>query len=241
MRETILIIDDEPGLVKLLRLGLEKEGYSVISASSGEEGLRQAYQSRPNLIILDIMMPGMDGWLTCRRLRYMCDIPIIMLTAKTGESDLLKGLSIGADDYLKKPCSLEELKARIQAVLRRTESSDVWRDAYDDGTLHVDLKNSIVRRQGETIHLTPTETRLLMCLVSHQGQVVPHEELLVSAWGPEYSEEESYLSVYIRYLRQKIEEDPSNPRYIRTRWGMGYYFAGSGDFQGASDSPDACT
>ncbi len=230
MQKTILIIDDDPGLVKLLRLGLEKDGFQVITASSGEEGLRKAYHSRPNLVILDIMMPGMDGWLTCRRLRYISETPIIMLTAKTGETDLLKGLSIGADDYLKKPCSLEELKARIHAVLRRTRASEVWREAYDDGALHIDLKNSIVRRQGKTIHLTPTETRLLMCLVSYQGQVVPHEELLTSAWGPEYSEEESYLSVYIRYLRQKIEEDPSKPQYIRTRWGLGYYFAGQGDF-----------
>jgi two-component system KDP operon response regulator KdpE len=155
-----------------------------------------------------------------------------MLTAKTAQSDVLKGLSLGADDYLTKPCSFEELKARIRAALRRVDKAvpDSWRTVYDDGRLHIDLVNGTVTREGDSIHLTPTEARLLVYLVSQRGRIVPHKELLISVWGPEYAEEVSYLSVYVRYLRRKIEDDPSEPHYIRTRWGMGYYFAGDTGF-----------
>jgi DNA-binding response OmpR family regulator len=230
MNEKILVIDDDSGLLTLVRLGLEREGFTVFTAESGKEGLRRAYEKRPDVIILDITMPEMDGWATCQRLRSMCDTPIIMLSARTDQADLLRGLSLGADDYLTKPCNFEELKARIRTVLRRTrgDSDDAWRATYDDGNLCIDLKDGTVARQGEAIHLTPTESRLLMYLVSQKGRIVPHRELLVSVWGPEYEEEVGYLSVYIRYLRQKIEDDPSNPRYICTRWRMGYYFAGNG-------------
>jgi two-component system KDP operon response regulator KdpE len=210
-----------------MRLGLEREGFTVVTAENGREGLRRAYETRPDLIILDIMMPEMDGWMTCQRLRYVCDTPIIMLTARTDQSDILKGLSLGADDYLTKPCSFEELKARIRTALRRSggRRARTWRAIYDDGTLHVDLVSGKVSLRGEPIHLTPTEARLLVYLVSQKGRIVPHKELLISVWGPEYAEEISYLSVYIRYLRRKIEKDPSNPKYILTRWGMGYFFA----------------
>jgi len=230
MKEKILVIDDDSGLLTLLRLGLEREEFSVITANSGKEGLRQAYETHPDVIILDIMMPEMDGWLTCQRLRNICDTPIIMLTAKTDRVDVLKGLSLGADDYLTKPCSFDELKARIRTVLRRSQggSRNGWQDVYDDGSLHIDLREGTITRQGEAISLTPTESRLLLYLVSQNGRIVPHRELLTSVWGPEYAEEVGYLSVYVRYLRRKIEDDPSNPRYIRTRWGMGYYFAGDG-------------
>jgi len=228
MNEKVLVIDDDPGLLTLLRLGLEREGFEVITADSGKEGLRQAYEARPDVIVLDIMMPEMDGWLVCQRLRHMCDTPIIMLTAKTSQADVLKGFSLGADDYLTKPCSFDELKARILTVLRRARasSSDAWRDTYDDGNLRIDLRDGTVIRGGEQLYLTPTESRLLMCLVSQKGQIVPHRELLVNVWGPEYAEEVGYLSVYIRYLRRKIENNPAKPTYIRTRWGRGYYFAG---------------
>ncbi len=230
MNEKILVIDDDSGLLTLLRLGLERGGFTVTTANSGKEGLRRAYETRPDVIILDIMMPEMDGWLTCQRLRNMCDTPIIMLTAKTNQTDILKGLSLGADDYLTKPCSFDELKARIRTVLRRVQagSDNGWRDVYDDGNLYVDLRDGTVTRQGEAISLTPTESRLLLYLVSQKGRIVPHSELLTSVWGPEYAEEVGYLSVYIRYLRRKIEDNPSHPRYICTRWGMGYYFAGDG-------------
>ncbi len=235
MNEKVLVIDDDTGLLTLLQLGLERDGFKVVTADSGKEGLRRAYEVRPDVIVLDIMMPEMDGWLTCQRLRSMCDTPIIMLTAKTDQADILKGLSLGADDYLTKPCSFDELKARIRTVLRRAkkDSQDDWRAIYTDENLHIDLKDGKITRQGEEIHLTPIESRLLLYLVSQKGRIVPHKELLISVWGPEYVQETSYLSVYIRYLRRKIEKDPSDPQYIRTRWRMGYYFAGDGTFQSA--------
>lgn len=228
MNERVLIIDDDPGLLTLLRLGLEREGFTVITAEDGRQGLRQAYENNPDVIILDIGMPEMDGWLACQRLRHICDTPIIMLTAKRESADVVKGLALGADDYVTKPCSFDELKARIRTVLRRAKRTQqaVRQTVYDDGNLYVDLADETVRLRGEPVHLTPIELRLLMQLVSQRGRVVPHRELLTSVWGPEYAEEVEYLSVYIRYLRQKLEEDPSQPRYLRTRWGLGYYFAG---------------
>jgi DNA-binding response OmpR family regulator len=231
MAEKILVIDDDIGLLNLMRIGLEREGFTVVTARGGKEGLRRAYETHPDLILLDVMMPGMDGWMTCQRLRYVCDTPIIMLTAKASRTDVVKGLSLGADDYLTKPCNLEELKARIQTVLRRSGPSptDQWRAAFDDGNLRIDLTDGTVTRRGEEIALSPTESRLLMYLVCQRGRIVPKKELLLSVWGPEYEDEDGYLSVYIRYLRRKIEDDPSDPRYIQTRWRVGYYFAGDGN------------
>ena len=230
MNEKVLLIDDDAGLLTLLQLGLEREGFTVVTAKNGKEGIRQAYETRPDVVVLDIMMAEMDGWTTCQRLRHVCDTPIIMLTAKTGGDDIIKGLSLGADDYLTKPCSFDELKARIRAVLRRSgePARDGVQSVYDDGTLHVDLRDGTVRRNDQIVELTPTESRLLMYLASQRGRIVPHKELLINVWGPEYAKEMGYLSVYIRYLRQKIEEDPAHPRYICTRWKVGYYFAGEG-------------
>ena len=228
MNEKILLIDDDSGLLTLLQLGLEREGFSVVTAKSGKEGVRRAYESRPDAIILDVMMAEMDGWTTCQRLRHICDTPIIMLTAKSGGEDIIKGLSLGADDYLTKPCSFDELKARIHTVLRRSSGGprEDKQTVFDDGILQVDLRDGTVVRRGERVDLTPTELRLLMYLASQRGRIVPHKELLVNVWGPEYADEVGYLSVYIRYLRQKIEDDPANPHYICTRWKVGYYFVG---------------
>lgn len=224
----ILVVDDDSGLLTLLQLGLEREGFIVTTAQSGKEALQKACQTRPDAIILDVMMAEMDGWTTCRRLRHICDVPIIMLTARSSKQDIVKGLSLGADDYLTKPCSFDELKVRIHTALRRhgKDSGEKWQVIYDDGNLRVDLRNEMVTRGGEQVDLTPTESRLLTYLVSHRGRIVPHKELLVNVWGPEYAREVNYLGVYIRYLRRKIEDDPAHPRYIRTRWKMGYYFAG---------------
>jgi len=228
MNERILLIDDDSGLLCLLRLGLEREGFTVVTAKNGKEGVRKAYESRPDAIILDIMMAEMDGWTTCQRLRHICDTPIIMLTAKNGGQDVIKGLSLGADDYLTKPCSFDELKVRIHTVLRRSGASSrsEKQTVFDDGNLRVDLKDGTVTRRGEVVDLTPTESRLLMYLASQRRRIVPHKELLINVWGPEYEKEVGYLSVYIRYLRQKIEDDPADPRYICTRWKVGYYFVG---------------
>ncbi len=229
-REKALIIDEDPGLLALLRFGLEQDGFTVVTVDHGTEAVRAAYDSHPDVIILDVAMKESDGWGVCRRLRTMSDVPIIVLSGSADEQDVIRALSLGADEYLTKPRGLEELKARVRAVLRRAKISrtEVWEPIYDDGTLRIDLVNGAVKRHGEVIHLTPTESRLLLSLLSRRGEVVPHRELLINAWGPEYAEAVDYLSVYVRYLREKLEEDPSNPQYIRTRWGIGYYFAGDG-------------
>ncbi|NIQ80832.1 MAG: response regulator, partial [Anaerolineae bacterium] len=158
----------------LLKLGLEREGFTVATAENGKEGLRQAYRTHPDVIVLDIMMAEMDGWTTCQRLRQVCDVPIIMLTAKTGERDIVKGLSLGADDYLAKPCSFDELKARIHTRLRRSKKTTKadWQVVFDDGNLRVDLREGMVTRRGERVDLTPTELRLLAHLVRERGRVV---------------------------------------------------------------------
>ena len=230
MNKKALIIDEDPGLLALLRFGLEQDGFSVHTVDNGRDALKAAYDSHPDVIILDVAMSHTDGWTICRRMRYMSDVPIIILTGSADERDVIKALSLGADEYLTKPRSLEELRARVQAILRRVQMTRErpWEPVYSDGELRIDLVNGTVTRGDEVIHLTPTESRLLMYLVSRRGDVVTHKELLANAWGQEYSEAVDYLSVYIRYLREKVEEDPSDPRYIRTRWGVGYYFAGDG-------------
>jgi two-component system KDP operon response regulator KdpE len=224
----ILVIDDDSGLLTLLKMGLERDGFAVTTATNGKEGLRKAYEIHPDAIILDIMMAEMNGWDTCQRLRHVCDTPIIMLTARSSGQDVVKGLSLGADDYVSKPCSLGELKARIHTVLRRSDrgGDHLRRDVYSDGCLEIDLRTGVVKKNGTVVELTPTESRLLMYLVSRRGRILAHKELLVNVWGTEYADEVKYLSVYIRYLRQKIEDDPSNPHYIRTRWKVGYHFVG---------------
>ena len=238
MNKKILIIDDDPGLLSLLKLGLEREGFLVVTARNGKEGLRQAYDSRPDAIILDIMMPELDGWSTIQQLRHLCDTPIIILTARKNRKDVLKGLSLGADDYLTKPCSFDELKARLETIMRRAEprSRASWRSVFESQDLKIDLTNGSVWKNGDQVHLAPTESRLLLYLVSQKDRIVPHRELLVSVWGPECADEVGYLSVYIRYLRRKLEDDPDNPQYIRTRWGVGYFFAGEGVFRTETDS-----
>jgi len=230
MSDKALIIDEDAQELAVLRTRLEQDGFTVAAVDDGKEALRTAYNFRPDVIILDIAMKEADGWLVCRRLRYMSDVPIIVLSARGDEEDVIKALSLGADEYLTKPRSPQEVKARVRAILRRAKMSHIrmWESIYDDGNLRIDLTSGAVMREGEVVHLTPTESRLLMYLVSHKGEVVPHRELLVNAWGQEYAEAIDYLSVYIRYLREKVEEDPSNPDYIQTRWGTGYYFAGNG-------------
>jgi len=230
MSEKALIIDEDPGVLALLRFGLEQDDFTVVTVDDGQNALRAAYDSHPDVIILDVVMEKADGWSICRRLRYMSDVPIVVLSTSARESDIIEALSMGADDYLTKPRSLAEMKVRVRAVLRRATMNRErsWEPIYEDGDLCIDLVNGTVTREGEIIHLTPTESRLLMCLVSHRGDVVPHKDLLINAWGQEYAGAVDYLSVYIRYLREKVEQDPSNPRYIRTRWGIGYYFSGDG-------------
>ncbi|HIC94939.1 MAG TPA: response regulator transcription factor [Anaerolineae bacterium] len=229
MKERILIIDDDPNLVKVLQLILEKEGYEVVCATDGAEGLQQAYKTQPDLVISDITMPKMDGWEVCRRLRETSDVPIIMLTAKVGETNAVKSLELGADDYITKPFSIGELMAKVKAHLRRANSSSSREPpVFALGDLVVDFARQKVTVRGKAVNLTPREFRLLSCLVRNRGRVLPYTTILAQVWGPEYADGDGldYLRLYIRYLRQKIEEDPSKPRYILTEWNKGYYFAG---------------
>jgi two-component system KDP operon response regulator KdpE len=226
---TILVIDDDQDVTTMLKTHLERRHHRVVVASSGREGLQKAYQARPDLILLDVMMPGMDGWEVCRRIRELSNVPVIMLTARTMKGDVVKGLEMGADDYLTKPFSSTELEARIQAVLRRSNArakvGNTRGAFYSNGHLTIDFDRRIVKVRGEPVDLTPTEFRLLTCLVRNEGRVLPHRYLLTEVWGPEYADEVDYVKLYIRYLRLKLEEDPSNPAYIQTEWGVGYRFS----------------
>lgn len=221
----ILLIDDDTELPGVVGVALEQEGFEVLMAPDGPEGLRAAYRHHPDLVILDVMMPHLDGWKTCQRLRELSDMPIIMLTAKTREADVVKGLILGADDYVTKPFSVAELVARVQACLRRTEvgNSRPESSVLVRGELSIDLVRRKVTLRGEPVDLTPTEFRLLSLLARNRGEVVPHRKLLMEVWGPEYTEEFDYLHLYVSYLRRKIENEPANPEFIKTAWGEGYY------------------
>ena len=222
----ILVIDDDPTLSRLLTLYLERVGYEIISAFGGAEGLVQFNRHRPDLVVLDVMMPTTDGWEVLERLRAESDVPVIMLTAKVMPHDVVHGLQLGADDYIRKPFNLEELNLRIQAVHRRAQHPQRGCAAprYQDGFLLIDFERHLVLRCGEAVHLSPTEFRLLCYLVDNQARSVPHQEILSHVWGPEYAGATNTLSVYIRYLRQKLEADPNAPCYIHTQWGTGYSF-----------------
>lgn len=226
MEGRILVIDDDELLNQVLVKGLHPRGFEVLSATNGRKGIRMAYETQPDLVILDIMMPEMDGWQTCERLREMSDVPIIMLTAKSEGRDVVRGFELGVDDYITKPFHLKELELRIRAVLKRAKTRG-WGlpRLYDDGVLKIDLEQRRVSREGVEIHLTPTEFRLLSCLLRHKGRVVPRGQLLTEVWGPAYEDAAASLAIYIRYLRKKLEEDPGEPEYIRTEWGIGYWFA----------------
>ncbi|TKJ28292.1 MAG: DNA-binding response regulator [Chloroflexi bacterium B3_Chlor] len=224
MTDRILIVDDDLTLVELLSHSLEKAGYRVLSATNGIDGLQMVYKNKVDLIILDVMMPRMDGWETCSRIREISDVPIIMLTAKDEEADTLKGFQCGVDDYVTKPFSFAELTARVKAILQRARKAppDKQRRVYVFDELVVDGDNSQVTVRGKPVSLTPTEFQLLLTLAANAGRILSHEQLLSQVWGPEYVGEAGYVKRYIWYLRQKIEDDPSNPQYILTERGFGY-------------------
>ena len=225
----LLIVDDDQGLLRALELYFERHGYQVIKAEEGREGLRQLYESHPDLVCLDVMMPGLDGWDVLRRIREMTDLPVIMLTARGAEKERVKGLKLGADDYVSKPFSMRELEARVEAVLRRSQQSR--RDQkdeviYSDHYLTVDIERAEVQCDGEIVDLTPTEQKLLFHLIQNRGRLLSFDQILKSVWGFEYADEKGYVRLYIWRLRQKIEPEPSNPRYVLTEHGLGYRFAG---------------
>ncbi len=223
----LLIIDDDNKLVEAIELYLNRAGYDIVTAADGLQGMQQMYSQRPDLIILDVMMPTMDGWETCRRIREISDVPVIMLTARGQETDRVMGLKLGADDYVAKPFSLKELEARVGAVLRRTRLPPPakGRILYADDELVIDSERLEVSREGERVQLTATEQRLLFYLAENAGRVLTNEQILEAVWGAEYVNEADYVKLYIWRLRQKIEEDSHQPRHILTERGIGYRFA----------------
>jgi two-component system KDP operon response regulator KdpE len=229
MSKKVLVVDDDPAFVRLVEQALTHNGYDVLKAGSGQEGLRLLFHQKPDIVLLDVVMPGMDGWQTCRRIREICDTPVIMLTGKhSTEKDIVRGLDYGADDYLIKPVGNRELAARVRAVLRRAElpsSSEGIRQAtYNDGWLTVDVAERRIMVNGERLRLTPTEFRLLTFLVENAGRVLTHQRLLEKVWGWEYVDDLDHVRIYIWHLRRKIEPEPAQPRYIKTEPGVGYYF-----------------
>ncbi len=222
--KTILLIDDDPILLELLSEQLTMTGYQPIVANNGREGLRLANEAHPVLVVLDVMMPKMDGWEVCKRLRENSSVPIIMLTAKGEEIDKLRGFRLGVDDYVTKPFSFSELVARIGAVLARTTSSPGQSKNRVSGDLTVDFDQRRVTIADEVVDLTPTEYRLLETLAHHAQRTVPTEQLLNEVWGEEYRGEMDHVKRYIWALRKKIEADPGNPKHILTERGFGYRF-----------------
>lgn len=226
MTEKILVIDDEEVTVQLINILLERRGYEVIKAYRAEDGLRAAYRTHPDLILLDIMMPDMDGWEVCRRLRELSDVPIVFLTAKDDVRDVVKGLEMGADDYIVKPYDNDELVARVRAHLRRAPKPSVAEElVFDGGNFRINFISREVRVRGNPVHLTPKEFNLLGVLARNAGRVITRADLVKEAWGPEYGDAIDSLKLYIHYLRQKVEQDPQRPTYILTSRGVGYRFA----------------
>ncbi|MBV9706592.1 MAG: response regulator transcription factor [Chloroflexi bacterium] len=223
---TILIVDDEPRIRDLVRMNLELEHYRVIEASNGQEALEQLREHLPDLVILDVMMPGIDGFETLRAIREVSTVPVMMLTVRQSEQDKIHGLDLGADDYLAKPFNPRELLSRTRALLRRSFMPTPSRktEIVVDQDLKIDFARREVIVRGQKVVLRPTEYRLLYHLVSNAGRLLTHETLLSKVWGHEYRDEAHYLRLYIAYLRHKIEKDPAHPKYIFTERGVGYRF-----------------
>jgi len=225
----ILVIDDDPIFCRMVEQVLTEKGYEVLKAGSGQEGLRLLFVNKPDLVLLDVVMPGMDGWQTCTRIRDISDIPIIMLTGKhKDEDDIVRGLDYGADGYLIKPVGSKELTARVRATLRRAElppsPEERRRITYSDGFLTMDIAERKVIVNGKRIKLTPREFRLLALLVENAGRILTHKQILEKVWGWEYVDDLDYVRIYISHLRQKIEPDLTLPKYIITEPGVGYHF-----------------
>jgi DNA-binding response OmpR family regulator len=221
---TILIIDDDPDLCVLVGTILAKTGYEVEAAYDGRSGLEKAAELQPDLILLDIMMPDKNGWEVGEELREVCGAPVIFLSARGGERDVVRGLQLGADDYISKPFRHHELVARIEAVLRRAGTAPK-ETVYQIGDLTIDRPRWEVRRGDELIHLTPTEFKLLLLLAQHAGRPVTHKDILTEVWGGKHEHNLNLLKVYIRQLRQKIEQNPDRPQYLLTKRGVGYRIA----------------
>ncbi|MCJ7585438.1 MAG: response regulator transcription factor [Anaerolineales bacterium] len=223
MSTSILVVDDEPRYLRLLEANLRTEGYQIITAQNGKEAVETFSANPVDLILLDVLMPQMDGFTVCQRIRQYSNVPIIILTSKGEEQDRVRGLDVGADDYLVKPFSVMELLARVRAVLRRAHVSETGQDRHFTHTnLRIDLACAEVWRDEHPVFLSATEYRLLLQFAHNVGKVLTAEELLGSVWGPEYRSDKEILWVTIARLRQKVEDDPHNPKHIVTRSGLGY-------------------
>ena len=234
----ILVVDDEERIVRFIRLNLEQDGFIVVEAFNGKQAMDKLRQSLPDLILLDVMLPDLDGFEVLRMIRENHDVPIIMLTAKTEEDDRVRGLELGADDYVTKPFSPRELVSRVRAVLRRTEAQRGGKEGVIevDDRLKIDFDRREVWVEGKLVKLRPTEYRLLYHLVQNAGWVATHDQILAKVWGYEYRDEPHYVRLYVNYLREKLEEDPANPKYILTERGVGYRFV---DFQRQKEQAQA--
>jgi two-component system KDP operon response regulator KdpE len=222
----ILVVDDEERMVRFIRLNLEHDGFRVTEAYRGSEAVNKLRSAMPDLVLLDVMMPDMDGFEALRIIREISNVPVIMLTAKGEEDDRVRGLELGADDYVTKPFSPRELVSRVRAVLRRTETAGASTHGLIevDDRLKLDFDRHEVWVEGKLVNLRPTEYRLLYHLVQNAGWVLSHDQLLANVWGYEYRDEPHYVRLYINYLRKKLEKDPANPKYILTERGVGYRF-----------------
>jgi DNA-binding response OmpR family regulator len=235
-KTTILIVDDDLQLLQLVALNLELEDYAVLLAGDGQQALTQIETHAPDLVLLDVMMPRMNGFAVCHRVREFSTVPIIIITAQGRSQDKVRGLDLGADDYLTKPLNMDELLARVRAVLRRaqvTQDERALRTAMTIGDLTIDFGQQLVLMAGHKVVLTPTEYRLLADLARNAGRIVPHDLLLERVWGKEYVGEHHMLQVNINRLRHKLEVDPAHPRYLLTEAGVGYLLATQPDAQGA--------
>jgi len=224
MSTHILIVDDEPRYLRLMEANLTTEGYQVTKATNGQEAVNKVASESPDLVLLDIMMPVLDGFEACERIREFSNVPIIVVTARGEENARVRGLDLGADDYIVKPFSATELLARVRAVLRRAQTSkgSFQQSVFTHGNLRVDFARAEVFRNDKIVYLSATEYRLLLQFAHNVGQVLTSEELLTNVWGPEYRDDKEILWVSVSRLRQKLEDDPKNPQHIVTRSGLGY-------------------
>lgn len=221
----VLIIDDDHSQLDLIGNFLRQQGIDVFTAPDGEEGILTAERVKPDIILLDLCLPGLDGHVVCQRLRELSNAPIIFFSALSAENEIVRGFQSGADDYIVKPVKLNELVERMKARIRGNKKTHPV-TSYEDEALQVDLTARTVTRDGKTVNLTPVESKLLACLIQHSGEVVSHKTILQEVWGHCYMDAVTNLSLYIHYLREKVESDPANPQYIRNEWGTGYWFAG---------------
>ena len=229
--QCVLVVDDNAFDRKIARDILAHSGFEVIEAGDGREGLRALYSRQPDIVVLDVLMPAMDGWVVCQRIRELSSVPIIMLTSLNREDDMVRGLDLGADDVLSKPISPAHLAARVRAALRRSHEPALapGTDLYQDDLLSINVAEHRVMVGGHQVDLTPTEFRLLVALARHAGEVQAYARLLADVWGPEYVDDVDFLRVYVWRLRKKLEPSPGQPRWIVTERGFGYRFVRSGE------------